>query len=180
VVDAEHGGFRKHRLERLVERACGGQVVAERLLDDDPGAGGTAGRVQLSDDGAEQARRDREVVCGRLGVAERRAESGERGRIPIVSVDVPQQRQEGGKGRLVDATAVFLQARARPVVQLLDRPARPGHPDNRSGEVVTLDHALQRGEDLLVGEVARGAEEDQRVRFDRPSLDGCHISIWPS
>jgi hypothetical protein len=36
-------------------------------------------------------------------------------------------------------------------------------PDDRDVEVAVLQHRLQRREDLLVGEVAGGAEEDERI-----------------
>src|SRR5207244_7222867 len=46
---------------------------------------------------------------------------------------------------------------------LLEGPRRPRHADDRDVEVPALHHRLERWEDLLVGEVARGPEEDQGV-----------------
>src|SRR5262249_5618723 len=66
--------------------------------------------------------------------------------------------------RLVDPAAVLLDAGARPLLQALERPAAARDPDDRHVEVTATRHRVQRREDLLVGEVAGGAEEDERVR----------------
>ena len=49
------------------------------------------------------------------------------------------------------------------LLQLLEVPAALGHADDRHIEVAALDHRLQRREDLLVRQIAGGAEEDQGV-----------------
>ena len=58
---------------------------------------------------------------------------------------------------------MLLQALAAPGPELIEGPAGLGHADHRHVEVAALDHRLQRREDLLVGEIARGAEEDAGV-----------------
>ena len=80
-----------------------------------------------------------------------------------------RRRRSGGarelrEGRLVDAAAVLLDALAGARPELLERPARSRDADDRHVELPAPHHRLERGEDLLVGEVAGGAEEDQRVR----------------
>ena len=57
-----------------VELARRGEVVAERLFDDDARALGAVGLVELLDDRAEEHRRDREIV--RRAAARRRAPCG--------------------------------------------------------------------------------------------------------
>src|SRR5262249_53761839 len=47
--------------------------------------------------------------------------------------------------------------------QLVERPARPGDPDDRDFEVAVRRHVLEGREDLLVGEVPGRAEEDEGV-----------------
>ena len=163
VVDAEDRRLRKHRVEGLVERARRCEVVPEGLLDHDPGARRAAGLAELLDDRAEEAGRDRQVVRRMLRAAERLAQRREGGRVAVVAVDVLEQRHELRERGLVDAAAVLLQARARPLHELLGRPARLGDADDRDVEVAPLDHALERGKDLLVGQVAGRAEEDQGV-----------------
>ena len=58
---------------------------------------------------------------------------------------------------------MLLDAVAGAAAELLERPARLGDADDRHVEAAAPDHRLQRREDLLVGEVAGGAEEDERV-----------------
>src|SRR5262249_28246017 len=65
---------------------------------------------------------------------------------------------------VVDAAAVFGDAVARAVAQVVHRPLRRRHTDDRHVELVVLHHRIQRGEDLLAREIARHAEEHQRIR----------------
>ena len=46
---------------------------------------------------------------------------------------------------------------------MVEVPSGFGDADNGDVERPSLDHGLQRGEDLFVGEVAGGSEEDQGV-----------------
>ena len=60
--------------------------------------------------------------------------------------------------------------------QLLARPGRPRDADHRHVELAAPRHRLQRGKDLLVGEIAGDAEEDQRVA----AAGVAHFfSAWP-
>ena len=86
----------------------------------------------------------------------------ERGRVVVVAVDVAQQAAQLVEGRRVEA-AVFLDAVARPRLELVEGPAGLGHADDRHVQVAALHHRLQRREDLLVRQIAGGAEEDQGV-----------------
>ena len=82
--------------------------------------------------------------------------------VVVVAVDVVQLRRQLGEGVLVDA-AVVLEAVAGAFAQLFDGPAGAGHADHRHVELAARDHGLQRGEDLLVREIAGGAEEHECV-----------------
>src|SRR5215469_16190721 len=66
---------------------------------------------------------------------------------------------------------MFLQTVLRPRLQLVETPIGLGHADNRHVKIATLQHRLQRREDLLVRQVARGAEEYERIATIR-----CHKS----
>ena len=119
--------------------------------------------AELLDDRPEQRWAGwRGSAAGRCGVAERLAQRVERRRVVVVAVDVAQQPAELGEGRAVEP-AVLLEAVARPRLELVEVPAGLGDADDRHVEVAALHHRLQRREDLLVGEVAGGAEEDERV-----------------
>jgi hypothetical protein len=60
--------------------------------------------------------------------------------------------------------AVLLQAVTRAFAQLIERPASAGHTDDRHVQLTTPGHRLQRRKDLLVSQIAGGAEENQRIR----------------
>ena len=135
---------------------------AERLLDDDAGAVGAARLAELLDDQPEQHGRDGEVVRGPLGGAELLAEGLERRRVLVVAVDVAQQAAQLVERRGIEP-AVLLEAVLGAGLELVEVPAGLGHADDRHVEVAALHHRLQRREDLLVGQIAGGAEEDQGV-----------------
>src|SRR5207247_1781879 len=181
VVDAEDGGLGEVAVQRGVQLACGGEVVPERLLDDHPGVPGGGDPGQAPGHRLEQAGRDGQVVQRPLGLAHRLFQPLVGGRVGVVAVDVPEQRHQPREGLLIEAP-VLLDALPGPLPQLLQPPTRPGDADDRHVEVAVADHRLQRREDLLVREVAGGAEEDQRVR---PRTDLAHpatcavFSMWP-
>ena len=86
----------------------------------------------------------------------------ERLEILIAAIDVAQQLHEPRECRRID-TAVMLKTVASALAQLLETPAALGDADDGDIERAALDHRLQRRKYLLVGEIARGAEEDQRI-----------------
>ena len=118
--------------------------------------------AELLDDQPEQRGRDGEVVRRPLGGAELLADGLEGRRVLVVAVDVAQQAAQLVERRGIEP-AVLLEAVARPGPELVEVPAGLGHADDRHVEVAALHHRLQRREDLLVGQIAGGAEEDQGV-----------------
>src|SRR5581483_5733235 len=78
--------------------------------------------------------------------------------------DVAEARTEGVEAGLVHAAPVLLQALAHAVAELVEGPGILRDPDDRDLELAVFDHRLEGGEDLLVGQVARGPEEDEGVR----------------
>ena len=147
-----------------VERLRRGEVVAERLLDDDARARRCSPTLaELLDDRAEQHRRDGEVV--RRAAARCRAPCGCAWNVAgsvVVAVDVAQQAGRAWRTRRRRGRRASRGCRGR-APELVEVPAGLGHADDRHVEVAALHHRLQRREDLLVGEVAGRAEEDQRV-----------------
>ena len=99
---------------------------------------------------------------GALGRAELLADGLERRRVPVVAVDIAQQAAELVERRGIQS-AVLLDAVARAGAELVQAPARFRHADDRRVEVASLHHHLQRREDLLVGEIAGRAEEDESI-----------------
>src|SRR5262249_25860750 len=102
------------------------------------------------------------------------------GRLAVVAVDVAQPLDELRERHRVDAAAVLLEALAGAGAELLELPARLRHADHRHVEVTTADHRLQRGKDLLVGEIARRAEENQRVGARRAHLPAAFSRCPPN
>src|SRR5260370_25805441 len=69
------------------------------------------------------------------------------------------------EGRSIDS-AVFFEAVMCPRPKLFEVPAGLGHTDDGYVEVAALHHSLQRREDFLVGQIARGTKEDQGVAME--------------
>ena len=162
MVDAEDGRLVEVSQQDAVEGPRRGEVGAKRLFDDDAGAARASRLAEPFHDAAEQRGRDGEVVGRVLGRSEFLAQGRERGRVLVIAVHVAQEDRQLTKGRLVEP-AVLLHAVARPRLELLQRPACPGHADHRHTQVTAADHRLQRRENLLVRQVARSAEENQGV-----------------
>ena len=130
----------------------------------DAGTVGRAGRAEALHDDREQAGRDGQVVGGVPGAVEGLDQLGVGVGLEVVAVDVPQgpaELLEGGG--VVDPPAVGLDRVAGPLDQVIDGPRRRGHADNGDIEVAPLGHGVERGKDLLVGQVAGGPEEDEGV-----------------
>src|SRR5262249_53290077 len=116
----------------------------------------------LLNDHVEHARRNGEIVRRMLRVAKLLAQCSEGGRVLVSAVDVMQERTELGEWFLVES-AMFFDAVARTSLELLQVPSRLGDADHRNFKMAAPHHRLQRGEDFLERQVARGAEEDQGV-----------------
>jgi hypothetical protein len=163
VVDAEDGALREDGMEGAVEDLGGGAVVAEGFFDNHAGTLGAAGFLQGLGDGGEEAGRDGEVVERALGAAQGLAQGGEGGGVGIVALDVAEEGAELGEGGGVD-TAVVFEAVLGAGLEVVKVNAALGDAHDGDVEMAVADHGLEGGEDLLVGEVAGGAEEDDGVR----------------
>src|ERR1700722_14099160 len=90
------------------------------------------------------------------------AERLKSGRICVVAVYITQQA-----GQLVEScsveSAVFLEAILSPRAKLFKVPTGFCYPDHRDVEVTAFDHRLQRGKNLLVGQIACGTKKHQCV-----------------
>src|SRR5471030_274598 len=85
--------------------------------------------------------------------------------VSVIAVDIQEERGELCEGGIIHSASMLLQAVARALAQLLDRPAGLRHADDRHIEVPAADHRLQRRKDHLVREVSCGSEEDERVGY---------------
>ncbi len=122
--------------------------------------------------GREHAGRDGQVMHRAPGARQLGAQGGEGGGVVVVAVDVAQAAGQHIEGGGIDAAAVLGDAGARPLDQLVAVPVRLGNADDGKIQPLAARHAVQGGEDLLVGQIAGGPEEHQRVRTQPLVL--CH------
>jgi len=97
----------------------------------------------------------------------RRGNSRRAGRcvqLVIIPAHVPEERQQLPKGSLVIDPARSFYAVRHALMQTRQTPFRESDANYRDFEVPSVHHCIERREDHLVGEVARHAEEHQRVR----------------
>src|SRR6185295_17413964 len=94
----------------------------------------------------------------------RRLQPRERVRIAVVAVDVLEPGGEGAERGGIEP-AVFGDAALRALEELIARESGLGDADDRDVERTPPGHRLERRKDLLIGEVAGRAEEDQGVRL---------------
>jgi len=161
VVDAEDPVLGEATEQDGVELARRGQVAAERLLDDHARAIEAARAVELVHHDAELRRRDGEVIGGTARGSELAADGLEGGRVLVAPAHVAHEPGQLRERRGVEA-AVLLEALLQPRPELLDGFAADA--DDGHVEATSLHHRVQRGEDLLGGQVSRRAKEDEGVR----------------
>ena len=86
--------------------------------------------------------------------------------------------REAASKELAKIGPVALDALLHVRAELLQRPLRARHADDGHVEVPALRQRLERGEDLLVREIAARAEEDEAVGAGRAHAPGSR-SRWP-
>ena len=128
-----------------------------------------SGLLQTLDHRAEQGRWNGQVMQRPGGVAQHLLEPLEGGCVVVVAIDVAQPRRQFRERSFVDPATLILRglcdAAVGALAQLFQCLVGVRHTDDRQIPIVVELHDLQRREDLLVGQIAGGAEEDQRVRL---------------
>ena len=115
---------------------------------------------------------------GPLRRAERGADGLKRGRVIVVAVHIAQQAAQPVTRRRIDAPVV-LEAVTGPGPELVEVPAGLGHADDRHVEMAAFRYRLQRREDFLIGEIARGPEEHQGICMGHVHGDFLMAQIVP-
>ena len=178
VVDPEDLFLGEVLADQGGQLAGGGEVVAERLLDDQAHpASGFAALTELSDDRRHRLRRDGEVVDA---VPARAAllvdlvqEPGEvvlTALVGEVERDVARRLGQPVPDVLVEVVAAELaDGVLHLVAELVVRPVRAGGADDREllRQELAAGERVERGEDLAVRQVAGGAEDDEHARLRR-------------
>ena len=170
VVDPEDLLFREHRADLVVDRAGRGEVVADRLLQHDPGRGvdQPVGRGPRADR-AEQPWRAGEVEhADARGVAECRGERGPVGVVDHVQRDVVQPREEPGAGRVGRIADVPLQLGVDLVAEARVVEARAGDREDPRlvRQLAVAITEVEGRQQLAHGEVAGAAENQEVARGD--------------
>ena len=163
VVDAEELRLLDVLVELLGELARGLAVVAEGLLDDDPGVLREARLGEALDDPAEEERRDLEVEDRALGAGDGGGHALVRGCVAEVALDVGETLREALEHRLVELLAGADDRVACALDELVDRPVVDGDPDDRALEQPALLEPVQRMERHDLGQVPGDPEDHEDV-----------------
>ena len=187
MVDAENLVFFENAEQLLIERARGGEIGAERLLDDDapPGAvvfARQAGFAEMAADRGKARRRRRQIkqpVAFRAALA---LDAGKLladllvGRVVVgIALDIGDAAEQALDHALVDvARGEFRQAFGEIVGERFAREWTAGDADQGKCFRQQPGHGeiIERGHQQPVGEVARRAENNETARIGRPRRGG--------
>ena len=165
MIDPENRGFGEGFAERSVEFLRGRKVAAKWLFNDYPCSLVTARLGKSFRDGRKRAWRDGQVINRSRCRAERFSQIA-KGRLGIVvSFDVLEFRRKRRERPGIHA-AMPLKTLASMDPELVEVLRGPRHADDRHVEVSVPDHCLKCREDLLRCQIARGAKEHKRIRFE--------------
>jgi hypothetical protein len=163
MVDPVQLGLVEVLMDLVVERAGGGEVVAERLLDDDTRVLGEPRAGEAADHAAEQKGRDLEVEHGARGVAEHLGEPLVGRRVGEVAVQIGHPRGQAREDGAVERLAGSRDRRAGMRAQVVLGPVVDGDADDRAVEQPAPLEPVQRAERHDLGEVARDPEDHEDV-----------------
>jgi hypothetical protein len=166
MVDSEYGRLVENSVKRSAERLRRREIAAEGLFQNYARASGATRLAESLDHSRKHTGRNGEKVQRVRRLVEFLAQRGMGGRSTVIATDVMEPLLEFRADRLVEAV-LFLDARKGTRPKLLDRPIRPRDPDDGHLEMAPPFHRIQGGENLLVYEVARGPEEDERIRVGK-------------
>src|SRR6266481_10034736 len=136
--------------------------MTEWLLNDDSRVSVALRFSDMLHHGFKKYRRDGQVMGWPLRAVELFAKGLESPGILIVAVHVTQQPAQLFKCRRIHSS-MFFKAVLGPRAELFQSPTGLGYAYYRDIQIPAFHHRLQRRENLFVGQVACGAEEDQSV-----------------
>src|SRR5215472_5061038 len=129
MVDPEDRRLFKGAEQESIQLPRRGEIVAEGLFDNYPGARRAARFDQLFHNSAEQYRRNRQVMRRMPGILEFLAQRLKRGRVLVIAGHVSEQAGQFGERSGIEST-MFLQTLLRPCLQLVETPIGLSHTDN--------------------------------------------------
>ena len=179
VVDPEELGLVDVLVELFRQSVRGGQVVTERLLDDDTRRLGQPRLGQPLDDGREEEGRDLEIEDRRCLPFDRLADAPIHRGIREVPLDVREPRGEAREDVLVQLLAGAHDRLARSLDKLLHRPVVHRDSDDRAIQQAALLEPVERAKGHHLRQIARDPEDHENVgllSFPAP-VGHCLISL---
>src|SRR6185437_13911903 len=179
VIDAEDRVFREHRVRDAVERPRRREVAPEGLLHDDARVLREARGAEALDHPGKERRGNGEIVRGAACLAERRVQLRESGEIVVVALHVVERREHAPER----AAVVHLDRGADRLLGFLAQvgigPLRGSDAHDGDIERAALRHGVERGKDLLVGQVAGDTEHHQRIGARSAAMNLVHALVGP-
>ena len=179
VVDPEELGLVHVLVELFRQSVRGGQIVPERLLDDDARRLGQPSAGQPLDDRREEEGRDLEVEDRRRLAFDRLADAPVHRGIREVPLDVREPRGEAREDLLVELLAGAHDRLARALDELLHRPVVHRNSDDRALQEATLLEPVERAESHHLRQIARDPEDHEDVSLLSLQAPVCHRSKSP-
>src|SRR4029077_13196912 len=166
VVDPKNSGFRKGLMECRIQHPGRRQVTTERFFHDDSSTVRAISFLQTLRNNTEQAWRDCKIMRGASGTSEQLSQSGKRGWIVVIAIDVIELRHEFREHGVIQPASLRQNAAASAFMELVKGPSGVCDPNDGNSQGPASDQVVQRREDLLVGEIASNTEEDESVGLD--------------
>jgi hypothetical protein len=170
VVNPKDRVLREVLVKQRVERAGRREVTSEGLLQDDPAAAVQPHPGKPLDDRGELVGRDRQVEQRMPGPPKLFRESIEEARLPVLTADVRQGSGELVEVRLMELVACLAYCGPGPLDEVVLPQGRASDADDGPVETATHHQPIDRWKQLLAGQIARCAEEHERIRA---ALRGC-------
>ena len=180
VVDPEELGLVHVLVELCRQSVRGGQVVPERLLDDDARRLGQPSAGEPLDDRREEEGRDLEIEDRRLLALDRLGNTTVHRVIREVPLDVRESRRETREDLLVEFLAGPYDGLARALDELLHRPVVHSDSDDRAIQQASLLEPVERVEGHHLRQIARDPEDHEDVGLLSLQAPVCHRRCLPS
>ena len=161
VVDAEHPVLGEGLVHAGVELLGGLEVATEGLLHHDPGVPVEADAGEAVDHVVEQRRRDAQVEQRPLAARHGLGQRGEGAGLAVVAAHVGHAGGQGRPHLLVDVVVLGLDRLPGVGPQLVVVPLTGSDADDGEVGPAGEGEAVERREDLLLGQVARRPEQDE-------------------
>ena len=142
------------------------QVTTERFFHDDSSTVSAISLPQTLRNNTEQAWRDCKIMRGASGTSEQLSQSGKRGWIVVIAIDVIELPHEFREDRVIQPASLRQNAATSAFLELIKGPSGICDANYRNIQRPASDQVVQRRKNFLVGEIASCAEEDESIGLD--------------